>query len=493
MTAGWRRMVLCGVLLLMAGLWIIGEEAALPDTAQGRLMKEFLRCLNEGDEAGWMALFPTEGVPAEELEKKLATRRQMFSMLRRDLDGMDVTRILEEAPTQLAVLAKARAAQSPFPWVRVTLFFEKEPPHDVISFGVQPAHDPAEDRPQEHLTDEQLAPFLEEYLDGLVQNDRFSGAVLVAKDDRILFARAYGEANKRHHVPNRLDTRFNLGSMNKMFTGVAVAQLAQQGKLSFEDTVGTHLPHLPNREIAEKVTIHHLLTHTSGMGSYWDELFAAEFWTIRTVQQLADLIIDKPLLFPPGERFEYSNSGPLILGLIIEKLSGMSYHEYVQRNICAPAGMTGTACYEIDGIDENVAMGYTHMTTDGRRTPDQWRSNLFMHAVKGGPAGGGYSTVEDLYRFHRALRQHRLLDQKHTVLVLAGKVAMGPDDKYAYLFGEQMVDGTRIVGHNGGAPGISASLQMYWDKGYTVAVLANYDGAAGMVARRIESLLTRQP
>jgi CubicO group peptidase (beta-lactamase class C family) len=482
---------LLGVLLL-GNVVARGEEVALPVTSQGQLMKEFIRCLNDGDEAGWLALFPTAGIAADELEKKVATRRQIFTMLRHDLGGVDVVRLLEEKPTRLAVLAKARSEQSPFPWVRVTLLFEDAPPHDFISFGVQPAEDPGEDLPDQRLSDDQLAEYLEKYLDGLVQGDRFSGAVLVARDDRVLFARAYGEANKRYHVPNRLDTRFNLGSMNKMFTGVAVAQLAQEGKLSFEDTVGKHLPDLPNREIAEKVTIHHLLTHTSGMVSYWDELFAADFWTIRTVRQLADLIMDRPLLFPPGERFEYSNSGPLILGLIIEKISGMSYYEYVRRYICEPAGMTGTACYEIDGVDENVAMGYTQMTTDGQRTPGEWRTNLFMHAVKGGPAGGGYSTVEDLYRFHQALRQYRLLDQKHTNLVLAGKVTMGPDDKYAYLFGEQVVNGFRIVGHNGGAPGISASLQMFWDQGYTVAVLANYDGAAVLVARKIESLLTRK-
>ncbi len=129
------------------------------------------------------------------------------------------------------------------------------------------------------------------------------------------------------------------------------------------------------------------------------------------------------------------------------------------------------------------------MNYDGSRSEDGWHNNLFMHAAKGGPAGGGFSTVEDLLKFDNALRHHKLLNEEYTNIVTTGKVEMGPDMKYAYLFGDEIADGHRIVGHNGGAPGISAVLDMYWDSGYTVAVLSNYDNAAGMVARKIGQLL----
>ena len=226
-----------------------------------------------------------------------------------------------------------------------------------------------------------------------------------------------------------------------------------------------------------------------GIGDYWDELFNAHWWEIKTVGQLAELAAHKPLEFQPGERFGYSNAGPVVLGLIIEKITGQSYYDYVRQNIYEPAGMTSTDCYEMDRPVPNLAIGYTRMNYDGSRSEDGWHNNLFMHAAKGGPAGGGFSTVEDLLKFNNALRQHKLLNEEYTNMVTTGKVEMGPDMKYAYLFGDEIADGHRIVGHNGGAPGISAVLDMYWDSGYTVAVLSNYDNAAGMVARKIGQLL----
>jgi CubicO group peptidase (beta-lactamase class C family) len=241
--------------------------------------------------------------------------------------------------------------------------------------------------------------------------------------------------------------------------------------------------------MAEKVTIHHLLTHTSGMSDYWEELFDSKFWEIKTVQQLYDLTADEALDFEPGERFQYSNSGPIVLGLIIEKLSGMSYYDYIRENIYNPAGMINSGCFEVDHPTENLAIGYTRMDYDGEVSSGGWYNNLFMHAVKGGPAGGGYSTVEDLLAFDKALRGHILLSEPFTDTVITGKVDMGPDIRYAYLFGDEISDGQRIVGHNGGAPGISAVLDMYWDSGYTVAVLANYDGTAGLMASKIRRLL----
>src|SRR6185503_9889262 len=252
-------------------------------------------------------------------------------------------------------------------------------------------------QPTAAANDEELAKSLSAYLDEASANDRFSGAVLVAKNGQPVFQKAYGFANQTTKVPNNLQTKFDLGSMNKMFTAIAIAQLAERGKLSFTDTVGKYLPNFPNKAIADKVTIHHLLTHTSGMGSYFNEKFFANINSLRTVPDYLPLFADEPLAFEPGTKWQYSNSGFVVLGLLIEKISGQSYYDYVKENIFKPAGMNSTDSYERDKEILNLAIGYTRAGDNGRLDPAApRRANSAMRPPKGSPAGGGYSTVEDL-------------------------------------------------------------------------------------------------
>jgi D-alanyl-D-alanine carboxypeptidase len=347
------------------------------------------------------------------------------------------------------------------------------------------------------MSDAEVVRSLEAFVDKRVAQDKFSGAVLVAKDGVPIFKKAYGLASGAYNISNRTDTKFNLGSMNKMFTAVAIAQLAEQGKLSFDDMIGKHLPDYPNKAVAEKVTIHHLLTHTSGLGNYFNDKFEdssrAKF---RTVQDYLPLFVNDPLLFEPGQRWEYSNAGFMVLGAIIEKVSGQNYFDYVREHIYKPAGMINTDAYEMDSDTPNLAIGYTSRVQNGVPMNGQRRNNLFMHVIKGGPAGGGYSTVEDLLRFATGLLRHKLLNPKYTEILLAGKISTprGENEKYAYGFFEEIVNGQRRVGHGGAFPGVSSELHIYPDNGYTVAVMSNYDPpAATLVANRIGKLITGIP
>jgi D-alanyl-D-alanine carboxypeptidase len=325
----------------------------------------------------------------------------------------------------------------------------------------QPAPEPAKD--------------LGSYFDSLVAENKLSGVLLVAKDGVTIASKAAGIANKATNAPIDLNTKFNLGSMNKMFTAVAIAQLAQAGKLAFTDSVGKHLPDYPNKEVAEKVTIHHLLTHTSGMGSYWGEKFAAQREKLLTVAAYLPLFASEPLSFPPGEKFQYSNSGFMLLGALIEKVSGQDYYTYVQEHIYKPAGMNDTGFYEPGKEIPNLAIGYTRMSPQGQ-PQEEIRDNTGLREVKGGPAGGGFSTAPDLVKFHQALFSYKLLDKAHTELVTTGKVD-GPRGmgKYGYGFGVNDIDGKHSVGHNGGAPGIAADFQMFPEPGYTAVALMNSD------------------
>lgn len=321
---------------------------------------------------------------------------------------------------------------------------------------------------------------LRAYLDDIAAADAFSGAVLIAKGDEPLFTGAYGLASKGFGIPNTVETKFNLGSMNKMFTAVAIAQLVERGRLAFTDPIAAHLPDYP-REIAATVTVHHLLTHTSGLGSYWTDRFEETKARVRTVRDYFPLFVDEPLAFTPGERFGYSNVGFIVLGAIVERASGQDYFDYVRAHVYAPAGMADTDAYELDRDVPGLTVGYTHQRIDGVQELEVWRNNLLLHVSKGGPAGGGYSTIGDLLRFATALRRHTLLAPPTTEIVLAGKVDtdVAPGVRYGYGFMDATLKGLRVVGHSGGFPGISAHLDMYPEHGYTVAVLSNYDPPSG--------------
>jgi CubicO group peptidase (beta-lactamase class C family) len=333
---------------------------------------------------------------------------------------------------------------------------------------------------------------LSAYLEQASASDAFSGAVLVAKNGQPIFKKAYGMANKSNNTPNNVDTKFDLGSMNKMFTAVAIAQLVERGKLSFTDTIGKLLPDYPNKAVADKVTVHQLLTHTSGMGSYFNRKFQANQNNLKTVADYLPLFVDEPLAFEPGAKWQYSNSGFVVLGLIIEKVSGQSYYDYVREHIFKPAGMVNTDSYESDKETPNLAIGYMNMGENGAPDPSApRRPNVPMRAFKGSPAGGGYSTLDDMLKFSVALQNHKLLSQEYTDIVTTGKVEMGrPGTKYAYGFGEEIVNDRRLIGHNGGGPGVGVNFDVFTESGYTAVILGNYDPPAMMpVVKKIRDLL----
>lgn len=298
---------------------------------------------------------------------------------------------------------------------------------------------------------------------------QFTGAVLVARGDWIVYQAAYGLADRAQGIPNTVDTRFNLASLDKMFTGVAIMQLVERGLLSVGTKVGDVLPDYPQRNTAAQVTIHQLLTHTSGLGDYFGSpLLPDGLPGLDGLDDYFALFADEPLGFAPGSATRYSNSGFIVLGLIVERITGMSYYDYVRRNVFLPAGMTSTGSFAQDEDFLPRAIGYTTIDeTDA--SSDNWP--LLPH--RGSSAGGGYSTVGDLFRFSRALLEHRLLSVATTELALAGKAATGnPEMVFAYGFMDRMEAGHRAVGHGGGFAGVANTFSMYVESGYTVVVLS---------------------
>jgi CubicO group peptidase (beta-lactamase class C family) len=288
--------------------------------------------------------------------------------------------------------------------------------------------------------------------------------------------KAYGLADRESGRANTLDTPVNLGSMNKMFTGLAISQLVAQDKLQYTDTVGQYLPDYPNAQVRDEVTIHQLLTHTSGLGSYWNSAYAESKNSLQNTTDFAKLFWDEPLLFEPGTGDEYSNGGPVVLGLIIEAVTGQDYYEYIRQNVYGPAGMAHSDHYDKFENISGKATGYFAVTEGGEEI-----SNFDDLGRIGSAAGGGYASANDLLKFAERLYDGTLIDAEHREMMTTMKTPGG----YAYLYLDGRVNGRRYVGHNGGAPGINAEFSVFPDSGYVVIVLANQDSAATPVAEQI--------
>jgi CubicO group peptidase (beta-lactamase class C family) len=316
----------------------------------------------------------------------------------------------------------------------------------------------------------EVGAYAEALIDRGCRADIFSGAFLVAHDGKMLATRACGEADKRDHAPNTLDTRFNIGSMNKMLTAVAVMQLVEQHRVQLSDRIDAYLDDswLP-RSIASQITVAQLLEMRSGLGSYFDDGPTSRFQMNRSLNDYKPVMHAEPLMAKPGEKFIYSDTGYFLLGLVVQKASGEDYYEYIRHHVLLPAGMTRTDSYELDNPGENLALGYIFVGGD-----NPWRENRTFVPLKGAPDGGGYSTVGDLLKFANALEAGRLVTRSS----LAELWTDHPPDNWGAGFYVFASPAGRIAGKDGFGPGISSEMDIYVDKGYVVVGLSNYAAGA---------------
>ncbi|MFF3501637.1 serine hydrolase domain-containing protein [Streptomyces sp. NPDC003247] len=351
---------------------------------------------------------------------------------------------------------------------------------------------------------------LDQYVADKAAADEFSGSLLLTHRGRTVLARSYGTADKQRAVPNGPDTLFPLASVTKLFTAVAVAQLAQQRKVAYGAPLGTYLDGFPS-SVADTVTVHHLLTHTSGFGDFHalpGYETAAAGWTTpeQTMNGTTDLIRRSEPSFAPGAGWLYSNAGYHLLGAIVQEVTGMSYYDYVRHHVFAAAGMTETRFLTMPQwqAGRNIAHPY-HRDAQGRWTD---AITQFRYIV-GDPAGDAFTTCADLDRFGRFLWQHKLLDPGQTALMLSGKVPLvqagtAPADGtgvpaqalfQAYGPTGALVAGQWTFGHGGGNPaGISTSIDVYPEADWGVVVLSNYDGVVvPSIASLARKLITAGP
>jgi CubicO group peptidase (beta-lactamase class C family) len=447
-------------------------QTQFPDTPAGNQAKAWFEVFNAGDAEQYK----------EFLRKNAPTRldradREMG--LRAMTGGFDIKKIEESAPAKIVALLQERVSDQ---FARLTIEVDSSEQHQITRFALQGIARPAEFAIP-HLSESELITTLRKKMDEMAAADRFSGAVLVARNGKTAFAQAYGLADREKKTPNTLKTRFRLGSMNKMFTAVATLQLVQSGKLDLKAPFGNYLTDYPNKDVASKVTVEQLLMHTGGTGDIFGPEFDKKRLELKTLQDYVKLYGNRALEFAPGSRWQYSNYGFLLLGVLIEKVSGQSYYDYVHEHIFKPTGMTATASEPEEQTVADRSVGYT------RFTGPALRANTETLPYRGTSAGGGYSTVEDLFKFATALQTHKLLNAQYTEMLTTGKTDTPGGGRYAFGFQDATVNGTRCFGHGGGAPGMNGDLKICPSSGYVIAVLGNMDPPA---ASRVSDFITNR-
>jgi CubicO group peptidase (beta-lactamase class C family) len=493
--------VLAAVSVALAGPVVVPIEAqnhgssALPDTPLGKLADSLIAAINTGDKQK-MTSFIAANLSGRALKddspEGLGSDLQA---LYRQTGGFDVIEIIPGAePNTLRLKLRSKRGNH---WVRFITRLDKDEPARLDGWGLRSILDPetekAEAWPQAKGSEQDSIKEIDRHAASAASRDQFSGVVLVAKGDRVLFHKAYGNAEKNFNESNRLDTKFNLGSMNKMFTSVAIAQLVQAGKLSYEDTLAKVLPEYPNRQVAEKITIHQLLTHTSGLGDFFKPEFFRNREKYVALRSYFPIFASDPLRFEPGKGWSYSNAAFIVLGVVVEKVSGQDYFDYVREHIFKPAGMTDSDSFRRDEVVPNLAYGYTRAEGNDPLGLEARRINWMTLPIRGSSAGGGYSTALDLLKFAQALRGHKLLSAELTEKITSPKAETPWGSKYGYGFDNSEMSGHVVRGHGGGAPGINSDLKIFWDGSYTVVVVGNYDPPAAQdLSQKIAEFLAGQ-
>ena len=465
--ASLQRLLFVLILTLFPGV-LAAQRVRPPDSPTGRAAGAWLDLLAEppplqpeGFAARWLTA-EAAGPAAGRLERLLAECR-----------GARLRGIRNSGPRSASIeLARADGSRT----CRIAFELEPNPPHRIASWtadveagGAEPGADPGHHDPSGALpaleipAQGDVRAAVAGWLTGLAERELFSGSVLVARDGELLFEGAYGLADREAPSPATPRTRYDVGSITKAFTKVAVGQLLRDGRLGLDDTVQQHLPDYPNPDTGRRVTVAQLLEHTSGLGDIFNDRYR-ETPKDELVQprDFFPLFAHAPLAFEPGTSQEYSNAGYVVLGAIVEAVTGRDYAGWVEKHVFEPAGMADSGFLRKVRGAPGLAVGYTRLSPSGER--GELAPNLGRLPVQGCPAGSSSHTARDLLSFDRALRSGALLGPWTGWFFGDAPPAPGTTPAPAEAAG---------YGIAGGGPGVNAALES--EGGVTVVVLANLD------------------
>ncbi len=336
---------------------------------------------------------------------------------------------------------------------------------------------------------------IDECIKAYTEPEPFSGVVHLSRDGEVLFAKAYGLAQRAESIPNRIDTRFQTASGCKVFTATSVLQLIDEERLALDtpltSCVDAGFPHYD-----PGITVGHLLTHTSGITSYFEEDVNSDYealwkdvpmYRIRRPADFLPLFQDKPMKFSPGEGFEYNDGDFILLGLVVEAVSGIAFSDFVREHVFVPAGMKDSGYFATDRLPGRTAYAYI------RDRDGSWRTNFFAVPVVGAPDGGAYTTAPDMMRFWAALRGGKLLSGKTAEAMLTPGVSTSLDKPYSHYGLGVWIDRTGGVTRKtfveGSDPGVALRSGVYAEKNLILTMLGNTDSALWPLYRQLEDRL----
>lgn len=324
----------------------------------------------------------------------------------------------------------------------------------------------------------------------------FRGVAYVLRNDEVVLEYAGGCRDYANELPNTIDTKFASASAGKVFVAVGILQLIGKGKLRFEDTIG-ELIRIDWKDIDPGITVEQLLQHTSGIPDYFDETVMEEYeelwvdypnYKIRQNDDLLPLFIDKPMMYPKGTKFQYNNTGYVVLAMIIERLTRQPFDEYLRENVFEPCNMSGTGYYELDRLPAKCAVNYVWCNS-----AEDLRTNIFCVDAKGTGAGGAFITVKDIANFWKGLLEGKLLSTEMTASMLKKHSGEGDDPEEGYYgYGVWIIDGNGgedIPYFQGCDPGVSFISEYNPNKNMISVYVSNYGDNVWKIARDIRNAL----
>ena len=431
------------------------QAVPIPDTPAGRFASAFLNAYNSADPRElerYNARYGRSTPPQAWIDTHFMTGR------------FTPVRIRSNGPNEMVLLLAAEIGDA---FWQSSVRIDPSDPMKVVEAALAPADRPPEFAiprlPRAELHREMAAKLARD-----VAADRFAGTIMVSRHGRVIYQSASGLADRAARVPVTMDTRFRIGSANKMFTAIGVLQLVERGRIALDAPIGTYLRDYPNAEFAGSVTVRQLLTHTGGAGDIFTPEYEARRLQVRTLADYVTLFGGRPQDRSEEGRNAYSNYGYVLLGRIIEVVSGEDYYRYVHDRIFRRAGMRDTASLPEDRTIRNRSRGYT-------RRDGTLADNADTLPYRGSAAGGGYTTAADLIRFGHALRSGRLISP---AMLNQATSPQRPDGWYGFGFWIAGQGPTRNWGHGGGAPGMNAAFRVYPELDAVVVALANLDPLA---------------
>jgi CubicO group peptidase (beta-lactamase class C family) len=464
------RLRLLASLLMYFTTAVVAADPPSPARAE---FNRLLNAFNTGDRTVYEKYVYSRFVPNKRDYSAVNRGLELF----RNSGGLDVLEISEPVPNNLQGWVRARDSDEV-----LESFFVVEPrqSYQVVLFDVKPSDPPDRYYPK-RVSESAAIQALREHLARKAAAGKFSGAVLVKRGDQVLLREAWGLADRESKVANRIDTRFRTSSLAQMFTAVAVLRLVQDGKLKLDDSIGNYIPAIARRQLAD-ARIGDLLSHTSGAGEAFNGMHDEKLSDMKSHADYVQAFGVDKMPGPYGE-FLYSDLGYILLGRVVDNVSGSDYYQYVRNAVFKPAGMTRTDSLPEDIAVEGRAEGY-----DCPAGTHQWISAKEWIGYRGMAHGGAYSTIDDIARFLSALRANKLLDARYTDLMFAPKVQLREGESYGiamttrtlWWFGHWI--GNSASGHGAGA--------VVWfspETDYTVIVLSNFDGP---VAQHVGDFIT---